>query len=80
MMNDFFMRFTNYLLHRMSRQSNGNFLIRQIHLFVVSMMRAIVDQIDSDLSETVKRSVDDVNRVLAQLHEVNKQVRRFELG
>lgn len=38
-----------------------------------------LDSIEEDLSETVKRSVDDVNRVLAQLHEVNKQVRRFEL-
>ena len=35
--------------------------------------------VEEDLSETVRRSVDDVNRVLAQLHEVNKQVRRFEL-
>ena len=38
-----------------------------------------LDSIEEDLSETVKRSVDDVNRVLAQLHETNKQVRRFEL-
>ena len=38
-----------------------------------------LDSIEEDLSETVKRSVDDVNRVLAQLHEMNKQVRRFEL-
>ena len=38
-----------------------------------------LDSIEEDLSETVRRSVDDVNRVLAQLHEVNKQVRRFEL-
>ncbi|MEC7627468.1 MAG: hypothetical protein VX855_04745, partial [Verrucomicrobiota bacterium] len=38
-----------------------------------------LDQIESDLSDTVRRSVDDINRVLAQLHEVNKQVRRFEL-
>jgi len=38
-----------------------------------------LDSIEEDISETVKRSVDDVNRVLAQLHETNKQVRRFEL-
>ena len=38
-----------------------------------------LDSIEDDLSVTVKRSVDDVNRVLAQLHETNKQVRRFEL-
>ena len=38
-----------------------------------------LDSIESDLTETVKRSVEHVNRVLTQLHEVNKQVRRFEL-
>ena len=43
------------------------------------MLGPSLDSIEEDLSETVKRSVDDVNRVLAQLHEMNKQVRRFEL-
>ena len=38
-----------------------------------------LEEIESDLSETVTRGIDDVNRILAQLHEVNKQVRRFEL-
>ena len=38
-----------------------------------------LDRIDSDLNTTIERSVDDVNRLLAQIHEVNKQVRRFEL-
>ena len=38
-----------------------------------------LEEIESDLSETVTRGIEDVNRILAQLHEVNKQVRRFEL-
>ena len=38
-----------------------------------------LEDIEYDLSQTVRRSVEDVNRLLAQLHEVNKQVRRFEL-
>ncbi len=38
-----------------------------------------LEDIEYDLTQTVQRSVDDVNRVLSQLHEVNKQVRRFEL-
>ena len=38
-----------------------------------------LDSIEADLSQTIQRSVDDVNRILNQLHEVNKQVRRFEL-
>ena len=38
-----------------------------------------LDQIDSDLTNTIVRSVDQVNSLLEKLHEVNKQVRRFEL-
>ena len=38
-----------------------------------------LDQIDSDLTDTIVRSVDQVNSLLEKLHEVNKQVRRFEL-
>ncbi|MAK46999.1 MAG: hypothetical protein CMI24_07075 [Opitutae bacterium] len=38
-----------------------------------------LDRIESDLNLTMERSVDDVNRLLSQIHEVNKQVRRFEL-
>lgn len=37
------------------------------------------DEIDADLTETVRRSIDDANRILAQINEVNIQVRRFEL-
>ena len=33
-----------------------------------------LDRIDSDLNTTIERSVEDVNRLLAQIHEVNKQV------
>jgi flagellar hook-associated protein 1 FlgK len=38
-----------------------------------------LEDIEYDLTQTVARSIDDVNRILSQLHEVNKQVRRFEL-
>lgn len=38
-----------------------------------------LEDIEYDLTQTVQRGVEDVNRLLAQLHEVNKQVRRFEL-
>ena len=38
-----------------------------------------LEDIEYDLTQTVRRSVEDVNRLLTQLHEVNKQVRRFEL-
>lgn len=38
-----------------------------------------LDQIESDLTVTLGRSVDQVNSILTKLHEVNKQVRRFEL-
>lgn len=38
-----------------------------------------IDEIESDLSESVLASVGDVNRLLSQIHEVNVQVRRFEL-
>ena len=37
------------------------------------------EQIEKDLTVSVQRSIDDVNRILAQIHEVNKQVRRFQL-
>lgn len=38
-----------------------------------------LENIESDLSETIRRSVEDVNRILSQIHQVNTQVRRFEL-
>ena len=38
-----------------------------------------LEQIEAELSETVERSVEEVNRILAQIHEANVQVRRFEL-
>ena len=38
-----------------------------------------LEDIEYDLTQTVGRSIDEVNRILNQLHEVNKQVRRFEL-
>ena len=38
-----------------------------------------MDEIDSDLSANVERSVDSVNRLLNQIHEVNLQIKRFEL-
>ena len=37
------------------------------------------ESIEADLSETVTQSVVQVNDILKRLHEVNKQVRRFEL-
>ena len=37
------------------------------------------EQIEKDLTISVQRSIDDVNRILTQIHEVNKQVRRFQL-
>jgi flagellar hook-associated protein FlgK len=38
-----------------------------------------LEQIEEDLTVSVQRSIDNVNRILAQIHEVNKQVRRFQL-
>ena len=38
-----------------------------------------LEDIEYDLNQTMRRGVEDVNRLLTQLHEVNKQVRRFEL-
>ena len=38
-----------------------------------------LDQIESDLNDTLGRSVVQVNSILSKIHEVNKQVRRFEL-
>ena len=38
-----------------------------------------LDQIEIDLSNTINRSIDLVNKTLEKLHEVNKQIRRFEL-
>ena len=38
-----------------------------------------IDEIESDLSDSLLESVDKVNLLLAQIHEVNVQVRRFEL-
>lgn len=38
-----------------------------------------LEDIEYDLTQTLRRGVEDVNQILVQLHEVNKQVRRFEL-
>jgi flagellar hook-associated protein FlgK len=38
-----------------------------------------LEQIEAELTGTIERSVDDVNRILTQIHEANVQVRRFEL-
>ena len=38
-----------------------------------------LEDIEYDLTKTFRRGVEDVNRLLGQLHEVNKQIRRFEL-
>ena len=38
-----------------------------------------LEQIEAELSKTFERSVDEVNRILGQIHEANLQVRRFEL-
>ena len=79
-MNDFFNAF-----HELSASPDEPTIKQELFNKTNTLVRRFndagnsLDQIDSDLSETVKRSVDDVNRVLAQLHEVNKQVRRFEL-
>ena len=40
---------------------------------------ANLDQIEVDLTNTISRSINQVNSLLEKLHEVNKQVRRFEL-
>ncbi|MBT5910547.1 MAG: hypothetical protein HOH25_12170 [Opitutae bacterium] len=37
------------------------------------------ESIEADLTATVKQAVVEVNAILEKLHEVNKQVRRFEL-
>jgi flagellar hook-associated protein FlgK len=37
------------------------------------------ESIEADLTATVTRAVEEVNAILEKLHEVNKQVRRFEL-
>jgi len=38
-----------------------------------------IDEIDSDISNSVEKSVDSVNRLLDQIYEVNLQIKRFEL-
>ena len=38
-----------------------------------------LENLESDISEIIQRSVSQVNTVLAQIHEANTQVRRFEL-
>tara|TARA_B100000212_G_scaffold199960_1_gene150800 strand:- start:5327 stop:8719 length:3393 start_codon:yes stop_codon:yes gene_type:complete len=79
-MNDFFNSF-----HELSASPDEPTIKQALYNKTETLVRRIndagssLDQIESDLSDTVRRSVDDVNRVLAQLHEVNKQVRRFEL-
>ena len=40
---------------------------------------ANLDQIEVDLTNTMSRSIDQVNSLLEKLHEVNTQIRRFEL-
>ena len=38
-----------------------------------------IDEIDSDISNSVDKSVDSVNRLLDKIYEVNLQIKRFEL-
>ena len=38
-----------------------------------------MEQIEYDISEVIKRSTEQINILLSQIHEVNTQVRRFEL-
>jgi hypothetical protein len=38
-----------------------------------------LEQIESDVSEIISRSTDQINILLGQIHETNTQVRRFEL-
>ncbi len=38
-----------------------------------------LEQIEADVSEVIKRSTDQINILLTQIHEANTQVRRFEL-
>ena len=38
-----------------------------------------IDEIDGDISSSVEKSVDSVNRLLEQIYEVNLQIKRFEL-
>ncbi len=38
-----------------------------------------IDDIESDLSANVERSVAGINKLLKQINEVNKQIKRFEL-
>ena len=79
-MNDFFNAF-----HELSASPDEPTIKQELFNKTETLVRRFndagssLDQIESDLSDTVRRSVDDINRVLAQLHEVNKQVRRFEL-
>lgn len=79
-MNDFFNSF-----HELSASPDEPTIQQELYNKTETLVRRFndagssLDQIESDLSDTVSRSVDDINRVLAQLHEVNKQVRRFEL-
>ena len=79
-MNDFFNSF-----HELSASPDEPTIKQELYNKTETLVRRFndagssLDQIESDLSDTVRRSVDDINRVLAQLHEVNKQVRRFEL-
>ena len=79
-MNDFFNSF-----HELSASPDEPTIKQELYNKTETLVRRFndagssLDQIESDLSDTVKRSVDDINRILAQLHEVNKQVRRFEL-
>ena len=38
-----------------------------------------IDEIDSDISASVEASVRTVNNLLEQIHELNVQIKRFEL-
>ena len=65
-MNDFFNAF-----HELSASPDEPTIKQELFNKTNTLVRRFndagnsLDQIDSDLSETVKRSVDDVNRVLA---------------
>ena len=38
-----------------------------------------LENLESDISEIIQRSVTEINSILSQIHEANTQVRRFEL-
>ena len=76
----FLMLFKSFLPLLMNLQLGKNFLTRlQTLAKRFNDAGQSLEDIEYDLTKTVRRGVEDVNRLLGQLHEVNKQIRRFEL-